>query len=336
MNIKKIALPLFFFFFLPNSIFAQTLGERLSKQVNENYGDRFSFIEVLSMENVTPKASQTGVQTYVIEISIQGKAKLRIPAKISRNYRAWKVDWIAKKEYVQALDNVANSGKLGSLKTRVWDKVSRLPAFPVLLTSRIITPFGVLDAPTPGEKFSPMSLHASRWINQILLGDQAPAAFEIITPAKTTWAAIHNVMLELAGLHGLFQMYLVGANIDGVLSSMILRTTVGAQMPTRIISLARGDAFDGVHVVVKNEKGIREVTPLCPSALPEGKYCSPRVEPIPKIMEVLFSKPLEKNERILLGFSKAIRIQDVFTMVAGLSEKLEISSERFLVTLVEE
>lgn len=333
--IKKYFLIVAFFFvvFFPLNSFAQTLHEEISKQVNENYGDRFSFVELLSIE----KTKNTPSQKYIVEISIKGKAKLRLPAKISKIKKIWNVDWLPKGEYVVALENLTTSGQLAEFDSPSWDRISRLPAFPVLLTSkRTITPFGVLDAPMKGEKHSPLSLHAARWINGALDADPALAAFEIITPAQTKWSAIHNIMMDLAGVHGLFQMYLVGATTTGVLTSMQLRTTVGAKMPTRIISLARSEKYEGVKVVIKNEKGMKEVSTVCPTELPEGKYCDAVEDPIPKIIEGLFSTRLEKNERVILGFSKDIMIKDAFEMVTKLSKKLEIGSDRFLVTLVVE
>ncbi len=334
MKRKKTWIIAFFFFLLvPTSVFSQTLADTFSKQINEEYGSRFTFIDVLSMEKVSKKITPT----YVVEIAIQGKTKLRIPAKISKDDKRWKVDWLAKKEYVIALENLSKSKQLSVLEAPLLDTISRLPAFPVLLTSkRVLTPFGVLEKSIKGEPISPLSLHTSKWINGVLEGDPALAAFEIITPEQTKWSSIHYIMLQLAGVHGLFEMYLVGASSSGQLTSMKLRTTVGATMPTRIVSLARGAQYEGLKVVIKNEKGMKEVSTVCPTELPEGKYCSAIEDPIPKIMEGLFSVPLEKNERVILGFSKDVMVRDAMQYAAVLAEKLGVSSDRFLVTLVVE
>lgn len=329
----------FFFVFLPLNVFSETLAQSFDKKLHENYGSRFAFVDILSMEKVGKVSSSTEERTisYVVELAIKGKSKLRIPAKISLKKEIWNVDWLPEKEYLIALENISKSGRLSELNAASWDSISRLPTFPILLTSkRILTPFGVLEKSLKGEKISPLSLHASKWINVILAEDLALASFEVITPAKTTWAAVHEIMLELAGTHGLFEMYLVGMSSKGTLTSVQLRTTVGAKMPTRIISLARSSAYEGVKVVIKNESGVKEVSTVCPTELPEGKYCGAIKDPIPKIMDGLFSVPLEKNERVILGFSKTVLVDDALKMIATLSKKLEISTSRFLVTLVVE
>ncbi|GEM_PF-5229736 len=306
----------------PTMLFSQSLHSEIGKELKEKYGKAFFFDAILTMEKV-------GDEHFASEISIQGKGTLRIPIKLHHSKEGWKVNWLPKKEYLFALNNLSTSKALFSGLTKKWTAEKRLPTFPIILSGkRMITPFGEIEEEVEPVKHPELGQHGRRWINEFLEQDPAPASFEIITTKDRKWASVHQVMFQMAGVLGLFQMYLIGAS-DEAMTSLKVRTSVGTKMPTRILSLS----LDGKNLRLKTKEGqiLKSFHQECLNA-----ECSDFSTFLPQVMGALFKRPLEEKERIIIGFSSDVKLGQAMHLVSALMQKLDIKSERFLVTLVEE
>lgn len=327
-----------------------TLSETLSKKTYDTFGDDFKFERILSMEKLPEKllnSRPNSTTRYAIEFSMKGKQSIRLPAKVSKHNNKWLIDWLPKTEYFTALKNLIQSKQLTqfdqnalaikSTQVKAWTQTSRLPTFPLIVTSqKMISPFGVLEKNKKGAKHTALRIHIRKWLNEILGNDPAPASFEIITPATTQWIAIHRIMIELAGIHGFFEMHWVGVSKNNMVSLPLL-ASIG-KMPAKIIAVSRIETVDGLILTTKNGNNPPQyLMQGCSHKLPEGKYCSAEKEPIPLILNALFpSKKLEPKEEIMFGISPSFTIGEALRLIAKLATKLNTSTRRFTATMVVE
>ncbi len=161
---------------------------------------------------------------YLVDTRLAWRDRhLRFPVKLRRSDDGWRVDWTPDRVYARALVELLDGGDLVALETSDapgWSDDSRMPGLPVVLGPKTATtPFGetpLVDRPEL-EASKGLGRHVGRWVDDVLEGDDAPAALDILARDDVPWDRLSRVLLTAAGA-GFFRLHLVASSKAGLVA----------------------------------------------------------------------------------------------------------------------
>jgi len=140
---------------------------------------------------------------------------IRLPIKFDSKFET---KWTPVRLYGDALLAIVKSGALPKVDGTAWSQKARLPAFPVIVTGkRIITVFGEIpfESSPKVEPIYQLMKHTARWIDEVLVNDPAPAAFDILGQGNLAWVDMIRVVYSVS-MAGLFELAFIGPGKTGL------------------------------------------------------------------------------------------------------------------------